>query len=145
MQSPEGLKVLARRQQRVEGDLLGHNPQFGRRLPAIEHSVEQLNLTAVEPYSSGNRPDQRRLSGAVRPEQRQKLTLLKIERGPVEAVTCPNFLRAFRMVRTFCWLAYGRRMRTVRASRRMADSLRRMVRLVGLALLLYPLVGSRSG
>ena len=54
----ERLEILARRQQRIERDLLRHDAELGRRLPAVEHAVEQR----ISPPSSRTRPAIARIS-----------------------------------------------------------------------------------
>ncbi len=68
-------QILARRQERVERNLLRHDAEIGWRLPAVEHTIEQLNLAAIEPHAPGDRTNQGRLAGAVRAEQREQLPL----------------------------------------------------------------------
>ena len=84
MQLAEDLQVFPRRQQRIERDLLWHDAELGRRLPAVERSIEDPDLAAVEPHAPGDRADQRRLAGAVRAEQREQFSLPQLEGRAVQ-------------------------------------------------------------
>ena len=84
VQPAEHLQVLARGEHRIDGDFLRDDAKLGRGAAAVEHAIEHADLAAVQPYSAGNRFDERGLACAVRTEQRQQLTLPKFQSGAVQ-------------------------------------------------------------
>ena len=82
---PNAVEILARGQQRIDGELLRHDAELLRRASRSHRLIEHANLAAVEPHPAGDRADQRRLAGAIRTEQRQQLALAQLERGAVRA------------------------------------------------------------
>ena len=96
LQAAERLEVLARAQERIERDFLGHDTQFVRRLPAGEHPVEQPDLAAIQPDAAGDPANQRRLASAVWSKERQQLPFAKLERRTVECLYAAKRLRGVR-------------------------------------------------
>ena len=84
LQPAEPVEVLARRQQRIERELLRHDAELARRAAGHDRLIEDANLAAVEPDPSGDRANQRGLARAVRTEQRQQLPLAQLEGRAVE-------------------------------------------------------------
>ena len=84
VQRAEDFEVLARREERIERDLLRHDPELGRRPAPVRNPIEGPDLPAVETHAPGDRANERRLAGAVRTEQRQQLSLPQLEARAVE-------------------------------------------------------------
>src|SRR5207245_7438688 len=58
--------------------------EFRRRAAARQAAAEQQNLPGVKLQPCRNGANQRRLAGAIRPEQRQQLSRAQRQRGAVE-------------------------------------------------------------
>ena len=80
VEPPERLEIFARRQQRIERDLLRHHAEHLAAIGAAQALAEQLDLAAIERHAPGNRADQRGFAGAVGPQQRQQFTGAQLER-----------------------------------------------------------------
>ena len=86
VESSEHLEVLARCEHRINRDLLRHDPEFRRRVAAVEDPIEHPDLAAVEAHPAGDRPDQGRLAGAIRTEQGKQLSLPELERRTIQCL-----------------------------------------------------------
>ena len=80
LQPSERVEVLARGEERVDRELLRHDPELLRRAARDHRLIEHANFPAVEPHPSGDGTNQRRLACSVRAEQRQQLALAQLER-----------------------------------------------------------------
>ena len=79
VQPAEHLEVLARREQRIDRHLLGHDADLRTAIPGGQRPSQQVNRAGVEPHLPRDRLDHRCLARAVRAEQADELTAMHFE------------------------------------------------------------------
>src|SRR5581483_7078787 len=88
MKLAEHFEVLPRRQERIERDLLRHQPEHAPHLFAgpANRLAEQLDVALIEPHAARDGTDHRRLASPIGLEQEEKLAALQRNLGSIQGL-----------------------------------------------------------